>query len=307
MEIKAETEKKYISLIIPCFNESETIGQVINKAKEIFKKQCYKYEIIVVDNCSTDDSAKIAKAAGAIVISSSAKTVAAVRNEGVRKASGKLLLFLDADVLLSESWGNRFSELAGEATESRVILGSHCCVPSGLKGLFREWYLRIEKNSRDTHIGSGHMLMSAMVFEELGGFDENLSSGEDYELCKRAKSLGYKLLIDEKLVAYHQGYPDTIKDFVIRERWHGMGDVTSLVEIVNSKVAVSALLFGILHLSTIILIFFSLHAAVFSLASIFFLCVFIVMYKFRVWSLTAILKLLPAVYFYLTGRFLSFF
>jgi len=145
-----------------------------------------------------------------------------------------------------------------------------------------------------------------MLFRELDGFDENLKSGEDYDLCERASSLGCKIWIDTELVAYHHGYPETIGGFFRRERWHGMGDVTSISKVAHSKVAIAALLFGLLHLALITSLFFGLAETMVSFGSIFCLCVLVIIYKFNLCSPTLILKLVPAVYFYLLGRLFAF-
>ncbi|MFH0979287.1 MAG: glycosyltransferase family 2 protein [Candidatus Woesearchaeota archaeon] len=54
---------------IPAFNEEQTIGKVIREIKESLGKTPYSFQILVVDDGSTDDTAKISKAAGAIVVS----------------------------------------------------------------------------------------------------------------------------------------------------------------------------------------------------------------------------------------------
>jgi len=86
--------KAKVSIIIPAFNESQTIGTLVAEIKNLYPD----FEVVVIDDYSTDNTAKVAKGAGAIVYShpynigngGSIKT-------GIRKASGKILVFMDGD------------------------------------------------------------------------------------------------------------------------------------------------------------------------------------------------------------------
>ena len=83
-----------VSVIIPVFNEAENIGQIIREIATIYPD----YEIIVVNDGSTDDTAEVAKAAGAIVFSHpyNIGNGAAIKS-GIRVASGDVLVFMDGD------------------------------------------------------------------------------------------------------------------------------------------------------------------------------------------------------------------
>lgn len=300
------TETVSLSVVIPCFNEETTVGEVVRRALSIGREAGFTTQVILVDNCSWDNSVEVAREAGALVLNSKASTVAAVRNEGARSAKGAVLLFLDADVILDESWGQRFLQISQFILDQRIVAGSHCRVPPDLPGFFSEWYRQIESDSRDTHVGSGHMLISSKLFKQLGGFNEELISGEDYEFCRRSESLGCKLVVDQKLIAYHLGYPFKISNFIKRERWHGKGDVSSIRNILRSKVAVAALVFGLLHILLFSSIFFNFILSVVIAFSILFYCFIVVVYKFRVFHVGKLFNLFPASYFYLLGRLLAF-
>jgi len=86
--------KTEISIIIPAYNEAETIGNVVTKVIDLYPD----FEIIVVNDGSTDDTAAVAKDAGALVYSHpyNIGNGAAVKS-GIRFASGKILVFMDGD------------------------------------------------------------------------------------------------------------------------------------------------------------------------------------------------------------------
>jgi len=83
-----------VSVIIPVFNEAENIGQIIREIATIYPD----YEIIVVNDGSTDETAEVAKGAGAIVFSHpyNIGNGAAIKS-GIRIASGDVLVFMDGD------------------------------------------------------------------------------------------------------------------------------------------------------------------------------------------------------------------
>jgi glycosyltransferase involved in cell wall biosynthesis len=86
--------KTEVSIIIPAYNEAQTIGDVIKKVMVLYPD----FEVIVVNDGSTDDTAAVAKAAGALVYShpQNIGNGAAVKS-GIRFASGKILVFMDGD------------------------------------------------------------------------------------------------------------------------------------------------------------------------------------------------------------------
>jgi glycosyltransferase involved in cell wall biosynthesis len=86
--------KKNVSVIIPAFNEAENLGGVLRRIAELYPD----YEIIVVNDGSTDDTASVAKDCGAIVYSHPYNTGngAAVKS-GIRIASGDILVLMDGD------------------------------------------------------------------------------------------------------------------------------------------------------------------------------------------------------------------
>ena len=70
--MQEESEKSkidmYLSIVLPCLNEEETVGICVREALRIFDEKEYEGEVIVVDNASDDDSASVAEKAGAKVI-----------------------------------------------------------------------------------------------------------------------------------------------------------------------------------------------------------------------------------------------
>ena len=89
-----------ISFIIPAHNEERLIGHTLNALEDAARAVGHSFEVVVVDDASSDHTAAIAHAHGARVIAVSHRQIAATRNAGARQASGEMFVFLDADTVL---------------------------------------------------------------------------------------------------------------------------------------------------------------------------------------------------------------
>jgi glycosyltransferase involved in cell wall biosynthesis len=88
-----------LSFVIPAWNEEELLGATIASIQQ--SAQEYEFEIIVADDASDDRTSKIAKEMGAIVVSCNNRQIGTTRNDGAAVATGDLLIFVDADTIVS--------------------------------------------------------------------------------------------------------------------------------------------------------------------------------------------------------------
>lgn len=236
---------KDVSIVMPAFNESEAIDETLSRLKEFMPSGC-SYEIIVVDNGSTDSTTDIAKRHGCIVLLRPCVSVASLRNAGAAEACGAVLIFIDADISVTQTWSQSIDRYCSAAARQRQIFGSEF-LPAGDEGILdKYWFRLLLRNDKKSYVGSGHLIVSKLGFHEIGGFDEALKTGEDYEFCHRAKKMGYETLLVPDLAVVHRGYPKKIREFVRREAWHGTGDLVSLHSFFSSKVALAANAFVLL-------------------------------------------------------------
>lgn len=91
-----------VSVVIAAYNEEKRIQQTLTA----LKKQTYTppFELLVVDNASTDQTATIAKRMGATVLYESQKGVSFAMNTGVKNAHGSIILMTDADTIVPPNW-----------------------------------------------------------------------------------------------------------------------------------------------------------------------------------------------------------
>ncbi len=294
-----------LSFIIPAFNEEAVIAETI----QAIKQHCPEndYEIIVVDNGSTDRTGEIAASLDCQVIYHPGVTIAALRNRGRASAQGKILIFLDADVHLTKEW-NANAPRVFETLLSKVYLitGSRCLPDDSLGWLNKYWFGRL-KDYDASYVNSGHMITTRELFDRVNGFDEELKTAEDYDFCQRAIALGAEVKNDPGIPVVHLGYPSNIRDFIRRERWHGRSDFESIHSILNSKVAMVAILNLLLLASAFLL---GLIGGPFLLllypVGIGLLALALTFVKFRYVSAVHFFNTSVIFFLYLWGRSLSF-
>ncbi|MFH1771946.1 MAG: glycosyltransferase family 2 protein [Candidatus Omnitrophota bacterium] len=90
-------ENYEVSVVLPCYNEQESIAACVEKIKGVFAKENIHGEIIVVDNNSTDSSARIAKQSGAEIVFQPIKGYGAAYIKGLETARAPFIIMGDAD------------------------------------------------------------------------------------------------------------------------------------------------------------------------------------------------------------------
>ncbi len=248
--------KPEISVIIPCLNEENTIGNVVSAASDELRKAGFDYEVIVVDNGSTDGSGHIAKQHGAKVLHREARTIAGVRNAGVEASRGEMLVFLDADIVVQPGWGQAIRpEYKRMMENDNFITGSPAHVPDNIPPVLYSWYKALSDNVRDTHRATYNMIVSRNTFKKIGGFDENFITNEDFSFCSQAKKHGVIIDSNPEMKVFHHGYPNNLIDFAKREMWHGLGDCKNWKSRLLSRVFWCGTFFLILNIVMIFSLF----------------------------------------------------
>src|SRR5690349_7463283 len=90
-----------ISFVIPAHNEQACLARTLQGIHESAQEIGQRYEIIVVDDASTDATGETARQHGAKVVRVNHRQIAATRNSGGRAASGERIFFVDADTTIN--------------------------------------------------------------------------------------------------------------------------------------------------------------------------------------------------------------
>ena len=294
-----------ISFIIPAFNEELFLPQVL-KSIRAHTPISLPYEIIVVDNGSEDRTVELAKQNDAKVIINKEANIGELRNIAVGVSRGSILIFLDADILVTEEWGRNITEIYNSLIDSPYqVTGSRYGIPTPASWIEKVWFKPlVTKPSK--YINSGHLITSRVLFDDVGGFDANLETGEDYAFCQSALQEKAVIHNNPSLAVIHKGYPKSVYQFMRREMWHGRGDCDSLRSIWSSRVAVISILFVFLHGAAFFSIAVSLTLmSVFSLLLILSICFSAAVYKHDARMLKDVLLVSFLYYLYFVSRFLS--
>lgn len=296
-----------LSFIIPAYNEEDNIEDTLLSIINHTPDQ-YSYEIIVIDHQSSDHTRSIALKHSQKVITTPANSVAQLRNIGADISIGNILIFIDADVVLTNDWHDELPNTIKFLKQNPLcITGSWCDIPANASILERYWFTPPrEKNPR--HLGTGHLIILSSTFTRINGFNETLKTGEDYDLCNRAIRIGGEIIDNYKLRVIHTDYPKNIQSFILREAWHGISDFSSINRILNSKVALLTLIFICLHIALITSIFLDSGISILMiLIPIYLLCLTSSTIKYYRTGTNRVLVNSFLYYFYFFGRSVSFF
>lgn len=210
-----------VSFIIPVRDDERRLETCLDSIARLHADGVSK-EVIVVDNGSKDGSATVAARMGAHVVCLPGLSVAQLRNHGATCGRGEILAFVDADHVLDDNWLT-----AGVKTimQPRVgIAGAPYDIPEVATWVQRA-YNRFRKHPLTTveveWLGSGNIMVRRDLFTELAGFDENLETCEDVDLCNRARAKGWRIIAEPGMRSIHLGDPSTLRKLFLSEIWRG--------------------------------------------------------------------------------------
>lgn len=199
-----------ISVIIPNFNSAATLRRCLEAVRS---SSFQKYECIVVDDGSTDNSIEIAEGLADQVVKVKGGTLgpANARNLGAQVACGDIIFFVDADIVIYSDTLEKIAVSFANSSELAAIFGSYDDQPgdgqflSQYKNLFHH-FVHQQANENSHSFWSGCGAIKREIFLESGGFDTLKyphPSIEDIELGRRLTGKGYKILINKTLQVKH--------------------------------------------------------------------------------------------------------
>ena len=194
----ARLSKPMISFIVPAYNEEHELSGTLAAIREAASDAARPYEIIVVDDASTDATRQIASGAGAKVIPINRRQIAASRNAGGRAAHGEYLFFVDADTRI-----NRAHVSGGiVALEGGCAGGSARVAMDGFVPIWGRMLLRgFSSVYFGLNLGAGAFLFTTRRnFDAVGGFDEQYFAGEEVYFSLELKKLGGFKVLREPVV-----------------------------------------------------------------------------------------------------------
>ena len=180
-----------VSIVIPAFNEEKLLPATlaaVGAAAEAFRARGWSWECVVCDNNSTDRTAELARADGAVVVFEPVNQIGRARDAGARVATGDWLVFIDADSLPSREL---FADIAERIAAGRHLGGGSTVelepgTPRYARFFCGGWNLW----SRLAGWAAGACVwVEAAAFREVGGFGTEYYAGEEVFLSRRLKAL----------------------------------------------------------------------------------------------------------------------
>jgi cellulose synthase/poly-beta-1,6-N-acetylglucosamine synthase-like glycosyltransferase len=196
-----------ISVVVPAYNAERSIGRCIS-ALQSQSLPGDRYEIIVVDDASCDQTAQVAQTAGARVLRLDQNVGAAgARNAGVAIAKGDIIVFTDADCEPTHSF---LSELVAPLDDPDVggAKGTYLTRQRSLVARFVQLeyesrYRRMRRFKWIDFVDTYAACYRKTDFERVGGFDVKLRKSQDYELSFRLAAAGVRIRFVPAAQTYH--------------------------------------------------------------------------------------------------------
>lgn len=227
------SEYPSLSIIVPVLNMGKTIRDTLESLMHIdYPKE--KYEVIVVDGNSKDDTRKIVKEYPVKLVDQEGTGLNAARNTGIKHSSGEILAYTDGDCVVPPNWAKRivknFTEpLIGfvggtmEGYDKANILSNYMD-----ESLFQStpgFRIRIETNDLKLmqFPAGANMAFRRRALERVKFFDENITYGfDDLQPVEAMGFKGFRIVLDPEVNILHQ-HRSTLKDLMKQHFNYGRG------------------------------------------------------------------------------------
>lgn len=228
------------SVIIPVRNRPDEIKRCV-RSVYASKFPPNDYEVLVVDNGSTDRTLREAQRAGARTLSVPEPNRSEARNAGARVARGRWLVFTDSDCEVDEEWLAVMAKAvkeaeAGGAEDGRKVGAIAGMIESGAPETlieeyiaFRGWidqekFLTPGRKFSSPFAATANLAIRKATFDEVGGFDPALATaGQDADWCWRAQAAGWSIdwAPGARVTHYHRA---TLRDAIRQAHRYGRGN-----------------------------------------------------------------------------------
>lgn len=203
------------SVIVPVYNRAGEIGRCVEAIiAGIFPRE--RYEVIVVDNGSTDGSDTVATEAGAKVLRLEAPNRCRARNLGAEQARGRWLVFTDSDCAPASDWLAKLDaqiQSLPENSDVVAVAGAIRSAPATTHVeayidfrliLDQEKFLTPGRRFSPPFAATANLAIDRERFLASGGFDPGMPPGEDAELCWRLTESGGQIdFVPAAVVVHH--------------------------------------------------------------------------------------------------------
>lgn len=208
--------KTNISIVVPVYNSATHLKKTLLSLKQ---QSVNDFELIVVDDGSSDNSAEVARCfADKVMINRKNSGPAISRNKAIKMANGEIIAFIDSDCIADKDWLKNILESLEDNNVDAVMgntkipkstfIGnsiSELGFPGGANAGFENiWH--VNEDGFTDHITSCNFAARKYIFDKFGLFDESfpLAGGEDPELSYRWSMNGVRIKYSPKVIVLHE-------------------------------------------------------------------------------------------------------
>lgn len=209
----------YVSVIIPTYNRKEMLKDCLESLfGQTYPKE--NFEIIIVSGSSDGTNSMLEELASQSPVrlrwfERENKGPNVARNFGIEKSEGQIICFIDDDCIADENWLNNIVREFGEFEDSNSKFDYSGKVLGGVGGKILDYnqdtmYEKLVKMNQESAVKNSSFIITCNgayrkeALEEVGGFDNTLKTGEDWDLGIRVKLQGYNLKYQPNAVIYHK-------------------------------------------------------------------------------------------------------
>ncbi|MCD6328123.1 exopolysaccharide biosynthesis polyprenyl glycosylphosphotransferase [bacterium] len=203
------------SIIVPVYNGEATIAECL-EALASQDVPHHEFEVIIVDDGSTDDTSRIVERFDVRYIYQSNRGPAVARNNGVAHARGEIILFTDADCVPEPNWLREMVNPLVQDHDVAAVKGAYRTRQKSFTAVFAqaEFEERFKRLARRRYIDFVDTYSAAFrkeVFEAVGGFNPRYpkANNEDVELSFLVAQRKHKMVFNPRAIVYHT-HPDTV-------------------------------------------------------------------------------------------------
>lgn len=220
-----------VSIVVPCYNGDRTLKACLESLQKL---NFPDYEIILVDDGSTDATRQIALANPKVRYFQHQQNLglSVARNTGIAAATGEIIAFTDSDCRADENWlyylvsdlvSNDFVAIGGPnllPADDSLIAAAVMASPGGPAHVMLT-------DRQAEHIPGCNMAIYKWVLAEIGGFDPIFRrAGDDVDICWRLQQAGHKIGFSPAAFVWHYRR-STIPDYLKQQ--HGYGEAEALL------------------------------------------------------------------------------
>jgi len=215
-----------VSIVVAAYNAEATLARCVDSLKRL---NYPNYEIVVVDDGSTDSTAEIAEHAGVRPIRLAHRGLGEARNAGIKAAQGELIAFIDADAEADRDWlyhlvetmNRRGAAAAGGPNFPPLPKSLIAAAAAAAPGAPRE--VR-ESEEQLAQICGCNMMVAKSVLDRIGGFDPAFTAaGDDVDLSWRLLERNESLAYAPGAVVIHERR-QTLRAYLAQQRGYGRGE-----------------------------------------------------------------------------------